>query len=146
MEFEFEFSRVNLVLLFGSVVLLFGAFFVYAYNSGGPASTKGHSGEEIEVDFDGEIMTLNEAFALVGTKNLDCMREIYDWPGSPAWEAGSVSCSQPGYEVVGGSCIIPDLNPLPKTSAVDDPSGDNWACGSTQQQPGNIEIAIMCCK
>ena len=54
MKIEANINKKYFIILLGAILVLAGAIYVNAYNSGMSPNVFGHSGEEIEVIIDGE--------------------------------------------------------------------------------------------
>ena len=64
MKIEANINKKYFIILLGAILVLAGAIYVNAYNSGMSPNVFGHSGEEIEVIIDGETKLLNDALVL----------------------------------------------------------------------------------
>jgi len=61
LEFKINLEKKYAFMIIGVVLLMAAIIGVVAYNSGGPASRVGHSGEEVDVTIGGTTKPLNDA-------------------------------------------------------------------------------------
>ncbi|MBT3642456.1 hypothetical protein HN604_03015 [archaeon] len=73
MDFEFEISKKNGLILLSGLLVIGGLFGVYAATvADGIPYVDGHSDGEIQVIYGGESMSLTDAFGISKNKNLEC--------------------------------------------------------------------------
>ena len=81
MKLEVNLSKKYFFILLGAILILAGAIYANAYNSGMPANILGHSGEEIDVIVNNETISLNEALEnLASSSSFPDNCQSYDVP------------------------------------------------------------------
>jgi len=154
MEIEFNLSRRAGIFLLVGIILVLGGLGVYAYGTNNP-SNLGHSGEEIEVTYDGVDIPLGEALdAIFGVGEIECSNEYQSVASSGSYSEGSSDCdsfSAPAFEryfSVGGWCTSFSGGGTNRNCRYDRANGlfpQGWY-GKTDYNNEPLGITAKCCR